>query len=115
MWVRVDSPVAIHSNCEQVAYYGLGLNSSDILQITVFPSWSKLGIFQNVRNISVGNIVLACAGLIPGFWVTFAFIDVWGRKPIQLLGFSMLTLIFLIMGMPHDLMEGFRILTAIAT
>jgi MFS transporter, PHS family, inorganic phosphate transporter len=64
----------------------------------VFPTWTSLGVYQNIRNISVGNVVLACAGLIPGFWVTFIFIDVWGRKRIQLLGFAMLTLIFLIMG-----------------
>ncbi|KAI9610370.1 hypothetical protein H4Q26_006509 [Puccinia striiformis f. sp. tritici PST-130] len=28
------------------------------------------------------------AGLIPGYWATFAFIDWWGRKPIQFMGFA---------------------------
>lgn len=85
-----------------MAYYGLGLNSSDILQMTIFPGWSSLSVYQNVRNISAGNIVIALGGLIPGFWVTFALIDRWGRKPIQLLGFCMLTLIFLVMGFGYD-------------
>jgi len=36
--------------------------------------------------------------LIPGYYATFFLIDVWGRKPIQLMGFAMLTIIFVIMG-----------------
>ena len=37
-------------------------------------------------------------GLIPGYLFSFLLIDSWGRKPIQLMGFSMLTVIFIIMG-----------------
>jgi PHS family inorganic phosphate transporter-like MFS transporter len=38
-----------------------------------------------LKNVSVGNIILSVAGLIPGYWVCFLFIDSWGRKPIQLM------------------------------
>jgi PHS family inorganic phosphate transporter-like MFS transporter len=41
---------------------------------------------------------LSVAGLIPGYWASFFLIDIWGRKPIQLMGFSVLTVIFVIMG-----------------
>lgn len=41
---------------------------------------------------------LSIAGLIPGYWFTFAFIDSWGRKPIQFMGFGVLTAIFIVMG-----------------
>ena len=37
---------------------------------------------------------------MPGYWATFLFIDRWGRKPIQFMGFSVLTVLFLIMGEP---------------
>jgi PHS family inorganic phosphate transporter-like MFS transporter len=57
-----------------------------------------LGAYQNLHNICVGNLILSVAGLIPGYWVSFLFIDVWGRKPIQLMGFTMLTIIFITMG-----------------
>lgn len=51
-----------------------------------------------------GNLILSAAGLIPGYWATFLFIDSWGRKPIQLMGFSMLTIIFCAMGFGYDAM-----------
>ncbi|KAI0325442.1 phosphate transporter [Cubamyces sp. BRFM 1775] len=92
-----------------VAFYGLGLNTSIILQAIGFgsPSATVTGVeavYENLKNIAVGNMILAVAGLIPGAWTTFLFIDHWGRKPIQLLGFVMLTILYIIMGFSyHDL------------
>ncbi|KAJ6513421.1 major facilitator superfamily domain-containing protein [Mycena sanguinolenta] len=88
-----------------IAFYGLGLNSSIILQAIGFgtpPTKGTLGIYQNLHNVTVGNLILSVAGLIPGYWVTFLFIDSWGRKPIQLMGFAVLTLLFVIMGFGYD-------------
>ena len=47
-------------------------------------------------------MILSVAGLIPGYWVAFLFIDTWGRKPIQLMGFIMLTILFCCMGFGYD-------------
>ena len=58
-------------------------------------------VFDNLNNICIGNLILAVAGLLPGYYFTFAFIDVWGRKPIQLMGFISLTIIFCVLGMVH--------------
>lgn len=55
-------------------------------------------VYENLKNISVGNMILAVAGLIPGAWTTFLVVDSWGRKPVQLLGFVMLTILYIIMG-----------------
>lgn len=90
-----------------IAFYGLGLNSSVILQAIGFgsPDKSLTGtakVYQNLRNITVGNMVLSAAGLIPGYWATFLVIDKWGRKPVQLMGFTMLTILFVIMGFGYD-------------
>jgi PHS family inorganic phosphate transporter-like MFS transporter len=88
-----------------IAFYGLGLNSSIILQAIGFGGSTPktgAGAFLNLKHICVGNIILAIAGLIPGYWVSFIFIDWWGRKPIQLLGFTMLTILFVIMGFGYD-------------
>ncbi|KAI0775042.1 phosphate transporter [Trametes elegans] len=90
-----------------IAFYGLGLNSSIILTAIGFgsPDASLKGtakVYQNLRNITVGNMVLSVAGLIPGYWATFLVIDRWGRKPIQLMGFTMLTILFVIMGFAYD-------------
>ncbi|KAI4521233.1 phosphate permease [Schizophyllum commune Loenen D] len=88
-----------------IAFYGLGLNSSIILDAIGFGSPKSTGtqrIYDDMYNVSVGNLILAAAGLIPGYWVSFLFIDSWGRKPIQLMGFTMLTILFIIMGFGYD-------------
>jgi len=92
-----------------IAFYGLGLNNSIILQAIGFGGAEPktgLGTFLNLQHICEGNIILSVAGLIPGYWVTFALIDKIGRKPIQLLGFVMLTIIFVIMGFGFDAMNS---------
>ncbi|KAF7327839.1 Inorganic phosphate transporter [Mycena kentingensis (nom. inval.)] len=88
-----------------IAFYGLGLNSSIILTAIGFGSPSTKGtqgVYDNLHNIAIGNLILAVAGLIPGYYATFLFIDSWGRKPIQLMGFIMLTITFVIMGFAYD-------------
>lgn len=72
-----------------VAFYGLGLNSAVILQTIGFgpaaadPANPAATLQQSLHNVAVGNIILALGGLLPGYYFTFAFIDSWGRKPIQ--------------------------------
>ena len=87
----------------QIAFYGLGLNSSVILSAIGFGPPSKNGspaavVYQALRNLSLGNLILSLAGLVPGYWAAFCFIDRWGRKPIQFMGFSVLTVLFIVMG-----------------
>lgn len=90
-----------------IAFYGLGLNNSIILQTIGFgkpPSDLKGGfaVYQNLLNICIGNMVLSVAGLIPGYYATMLLIDSWGRKPIQLMGFGMLAMLFAILGFAYD-------------
>ncbi|WWC66455.1 phosphate:H+ symporter [Kwoniella pini CBS 10737] len=90
-----------------IAFYGLGLNSSTILTTIGFGSATnlatkQLNIYQTLHNVAVGNIILAVGGLIPGYYFSFFLIDSWGRKPIQLMGFSVLTVLFVIMGFGYD-------------
>ncbi|KAI0346286.1 phosphate transporter [Trametopsis cervina] len=90
-----------------IAFYGLGLNSAIILTAIGFgsPSASLTGtlkVYTNLKNIAVGNMILIAAGLIPGYWATFLFVDRWGRKPIQLMGFAVLTVLFCAMGFGYN-------------
>ncbi|KAM5544531.1 hypothetical protein V8D89_001429 [Ganoderma adspersum] len=95
-----------------VAFYGLGLNSSVILRNIGFGTPSKSGapdatvIYTTLRNLSLGNLILSVAGLVPGYWVAFFLIDRWGRKPIQLMGFGALTILFLVMGVGYEKMAS---------
>ncbi|KAI0267664.1 major facilitator superfamily domain-containing protein [Gloeopeniophorella convolvens] len=94
-----------------IAFYGLGLNSSKIFTSNLLSALglgstivdnSAQGVFDNLHNITIYTIIVVSAGLIPGYWVAFFFIDRWGRKPIQLMGFSILSVLFLIMGFGFD-------------
>ncbi|WVW82201.1 phosphate:H+ symporter [Kwoniella bestiolae CBS 10118] len=90
-----------------IAFYGLGLNSTTILTTIGFGSSTALptkqeNIYQTLHNAAVGNIILAVGGLIPGYYFSFLLIDSWGRKPIQFMGFSILTAIFVVMGFGYD-------------
>ena len=67
-----------------IAFCGLGLNSSIILGSIGFGAPSataaaEMGrshaVWLSLRNISVGNLIISTAGLIPGFYATMAFID----------------------------------------
>ncbi|KAF9067249.1 major facilitator superfamily domain-containing protein [Rhodocollybia butyracea] len=58
-----------------IAFYGLGLNSSIILQAMGFGSGSSKGnqgIYNTLINVSIGNLILSIAGLIPGYWASFS-------------------------------------------
>ncbi|KAG7665443.1 PHO84 [[Candida] subhashii] len=79
-----------------VAFYGLGLNSATILQAIGYASSSN--VYEKLYNTAAGNLILICAGSLPGYWAAVATVDVVGRKPIQLMGFTLLTIILCIMG-----------------
>ncbi|CAE6489842.1 unnamed protein product [Rhizoctonia solani] len=86
-----------------IPFYTLGLNSLGLLKPLGFRSkgcsdYNTLQAYDIMLEASKGNLILAAGGLIPGYWATFFAIDSWGRKPIQMMGFTALTIIFLIMG-----------------
>jgi PHS family inorganic phosphate transporter-like MFS transporter len=55
-------------------------------------------LYVYLRNTATGQIVLICAGALPGYWLTVFTVDKLGRKPIQIAGFGILTIIFCILG-----------------
>ncbi|PNS21263.1 Repressible high-affinity phosphate permease [Sphaceloma murrayae] len=79
-----------------VAFYGVSLNNSVILTQIGYAGGSNM--YEIFYNTAVGNLIIVCAGAIPGYWVTVALVDTVGRKPIQIMGFSMLTFLFCLMG-----------------
>lgn len=82
-----------------VAYYGLGLNTTTILQTIGYAGQSN--VYEKLYNSAAGNLILVCAGSLPGYWFTVATVDTVGRKPIQLGGFIILTVLLCIMGFAY--------------
>jgi MFS transporter, PHS family, inorganic phosphate transporter len=83
-----------------VAFYGVGLNNTTILSAIGYSNGSN--VYEVFWRSSVGNIILVVAGAIPGYWVTVATCDTIGRKPIQLGGFMILTILFCIWGFGYN-------------
>ncbi|KAH0548146.1 hypothetical protein GP486_008126 [Trichoglossum hirsutum] len=88
-----------------IAFYGLGLNNSAVLHTIGFAGQEN--VFRMLQNTNVGTLIIICAGSIPGYWFTVMLVDTMGRKNLQLLGFTMLTIFFIIIGFAfNDLSRG---------
>lgn len=83
-----------------IAFYGLSLNNSVILSAIGYSGGSN--VYQILFNNAVGNVIIVCAGTVPGYWFTVAFVDTWGRKKIQIMGFVILIVLFCILGFAYD-------------
>ncbi|KAF1849749.1 inorganic phosphate transporter 1-6 /Pi cotransporter [Cucurbitaria berberidis CBS 394.84] len=91
-----------------VAFYGLGLNSSTVLQAIGYAGGDNL--YHKLFRLAAGNCILVCAGAIPGYWLAVATIDTVGRKPLQLAGFTLLTILFIIWGFAYHHLSGHAML-----
>lgn len=78
-----------------VAFYGTNLNQSSVL--TQIGYTSTADAYQYFIDLAYGNAIIALLGTVPGYWFTVFFIERWGRKNIQLMGFAATTVIFTIM------------------
>lgn len=55
-------------------------------------------MYHKLYNQAVGMIILTAAGSLPGYWTAVFTIDTVGRKPLQVLGFLLLTVVFSVLG-----------------
>ncbi|KAK4509165.1 ferroxidase fet3 [Mucor velutinosus] len=83
-----------------VAWYGLGLNNSIILNNIGFAGGPDA--YNAVFRTCVGNVIINLLGSVPGYWISVFTIDKMGRKTIQIMGFTMLTIMFVILGFGYD-------------
>ncbi|RUP49683.1 phosphate:H+ symporter [Jimgerdemannia flammicorona] len=88
-----------------VAWYGLGLNNSFVLAAIGFASDPDpyTALFKTI----VGNIIINLLGSVPGYWITVFTVEKLGRKPIQLFGFGMLTVLFIILGFGYTAITNY--------
>ncbi|KAF2471702.1 inorganic phosphate transporter-like protein [Lindgomyces ingoldianus] len=91
-----------------VAFYGLGLNSSTVL--TAIGYGKGPTVYKQLFNIAAGNCILVCAGAIPGYWLAVATLDTVGRKPLQFIGFIFLTILFIVWGFAYHKLSGHAML-----
>ncbi|ORY38749.1 MFS general substrate transporter [Rhizoclosmatium globosum] len=98
-----------------VAWYGLSLNQSTVLNLIQFngpPKVTAPGVTGSIAqpynvadlfyNIAVGNLIIAFCGTVPGYWFTVAFIEKFGRLPIQYFGFAVITACLVVLAVMWD-------------
>lgn len=75
-----------------VAFYGTNLNQSVILTEIGFSTGENE--FEVLKRNAIGNLIIAIAGYLPGYFVTIFFIEKLGRRWIQIQGFLVVALMF---------------------
>ncbi|KAK4238861.1 major facilitator superfamily domain-containing protein [Achaetomium macrosporum] len=84
-----------------IAYYGVSLNNAVILEVIGYSTKGAKNTYEILYNTAVGNLIIVLAGAVPGYWVTVFTVDRLGRKPIQFMGFGILTILFIVMGFAY--------------
>ncbi|XP_051121863.1 low affinity inorganic phosphate transporter 4-like [Andrographis paniculata] len=90
-----------------IAFYSQNLTQKDI-----FPTMGLTNAADDVSALremfetSRAMFVIALLGTFPGYWFTVAFIEKIGRYYIQLVGFFMMSVFMLIMGLKYDYLKN---------
>jgi PHS family inorganic phosphate transporter-like MFS transporter len=93
-----------------LVFYGLGLNINIMLAAAGYGV-AKDTVYHDLFNTAVGNLIIVCAGSLPGYWLSVAFIDKTGRRPLQVGGFTILTILFCIIGFAYKSLSQGAFLT----
>ena len=75
-----------------VAFYGTNLNQSVILADIGFSK--GINEFETLKRNAIGNLIIAVAGYVPGYFVTIFLVEKLGRRWIQIQGFLVTALMF---------------------
>lgn len=75
-----------------VAFYGTNLNQSVILQEIGYSTGKNE--YDFLKRNAIGNLIIAVAGYVPGYFATIFFIERLGRRWIQIQGFLVTGLMF---------------------
>ncbi|EEB06010.1 inorganic phosphate transporter [Schizosaccharomyces japonicus yFS275] len=78
-----------------IAFYGINLNQSVILKSIGFTTGKNE--YHKLMKNACGNLIIAIAGYVPGYWITVFTVEKIGRKWIQLQGLFVMGLMFAIL------------------
>jgi phosphate:H+ symporter len=78
-----------------IAFYGLGLNNSYVLSAIGFSN--KSTPFESMWYNAIGQVIITALGSVPGYYLTVIFVESWGRRTIQIMGFAACTILFIIL------------------
>ncbi|XP_038972627.1 low affinity inorganic phosphate transporter 4-like [Phoenix dactylifera] len=89
-----------------IAFYSQNLTQKDIFPVMHLTSSAEnVNALREVYQTSKAMFIVALCGTFPGYWVTVLLIEKMGRYLIQLVGFFMMSLLMLIMGIKYDYLK----------
>ena len=86
-----------------MAFYGTTLNNSFILNNIGYGTTGPLK--TAVMNTAIGDTILAAAFAVPGYFIAVATVDIVGRKTLQWLGFLVMAVSYLVLGIFYSTLE----------
>ncbi|KAJ3258870.1 phosphate transporter [Boothiomyces macroporosus] len=90
-----------------IGYYGTNLNTTTIIKAIGWGAPSgKPAAYDVVWNLAVGTTIVNLCGNFPGYFFTVFFVDRIGRKPIQFMGFTVLTICFALLAGLYDTLKN---------
>ncbi|XP_051122988.1 low affinity inorganic phosphate transporter 4-like [Andrographis paniculata] len=90
-----------------IAFYSQNLTQKDIFPTMGLTSKAEdVSALREMFETSRAMFVIALLGTFPGYWFTVAFIEKIGRYYIQLVGFFMMSVFMLIIGVKYDYLKN---------
>jgi PHS family inorganic phosphate transporter-like MFS transporter len=90
-----------------MAFYSTNIFNPTVLTYVGFAGTPGLAIVAKVRLLAIGNVLIALFASVPGYWVAVALIDRLGRKPLQSIGFGVMTVSFLVLSFAYAPLKTF--------
>lgn len=89
-----------------IAFYSQNLTQKDIFPVMGLTRKDvEVNALEEVFETSRAMFVIALFGTFPGYWFTVFFIETLGRFIIQLVGFFMMSIFMLIIGIKYDYLK----------
>ena len=82
-----------------ISFYGTGIYSATLLSSLSLAYAPHMTALQHLITAEQYNAIIALIFTIPGYWIAVATIDRLGRKTLQVLGFGVMALAFLVLGL----------------
>lgn len=86
-----------------IAFYSQSLTQKDVYPaMGLIKKDDEVNAIEEVYETSRAMFIVALFGNFPGYWFTVAFIEKLGRFTIQLLGFFVMSVFMLVMGIQYE-------------
>ncbi|CAM6111442.1 unnamed protein product [Calypogeia fissa] len=90
-----------------VSFYSQNLFQGNLFTAVGWtPAAKAMSALEEVYRLARAQALIALVSTVPGYWFTVAFIDIVGRKPIQLMGFAMMSIFMYILAFDFYKLRG---------